>query len=215
MICLFPFNSFAAAGAATKYEVTMKEVELCSNVVCSNPYSVGTGAQVVDIASMTAGAEAAKFGSTAGLPMNRVFSHIRVTVNRAFVLDGNVDVSGTTCYPDGDAAGTATSLHEGSTTSTDQAETTMYIADAGDYGNDNSITMDYSPSALTYAKTMTIDGTEFTVVYELTTPYTPGPIAPKIKVSFNTSVALGAGRDNLGTCLFWPQEPYVEITLTE
>ena len=42
-----------------------------------------------------------------------------------------------------------------------------------------------------------------------------GPIAPKIKVSFDTSTALGRSVDAGGTCRMWPNEPLVTIALTE
>ena len=57
--------------------------------------------------------------------------------------------------------------------------------------------------------------TQFQIVYQLTKPYTVGLIAPKISIEFNTSEAIGAGRDNLGTCLFWPAEPYVSVSISE
>tara|TARA_B100001029_G_C14737965_1_gene273918 strand:- start:229 stop:375 length:147 start_codon:yes stop_codon:yes gene_type:complete len=42
-----------------------------------------------------------------------------------------------------------------------------------------------------------------------------GPIAPKIKVSFDTSTAVGGLVDASGTCRMWPNEPVVTIALTE
>ena len=220
-LVLFPVNVYAVAGAADKYEVTMKKVELCTSSSCTSPTEVAEGAQAVDIAGMSAGAEAASFGSTSGLPMGSTYTHLRVTLNRAFTIEGEVNVSGNNwCSTDSSAAGTATALHTGTLdtdgTPTDGVDQTLYISDAGDYGSDNSITMNYDSP--TYALSMTVGSpttSEMQTTYALTNPYTVGPTNPKIKVTFDTSAALGAGIDGGNNCLLWPQEPVVTIALTD
>jgi len=223
-ILLFVFltsKAVAVAGAADKYEVTMKKVELCESSACTTTTVVASGSQAVDIAGMTAGQEAASFGSTAGLPVGTVFTHIRVTLNRAFTIEGEVNVSGNNwCSTDSASAGTATALHTGTLdtdgTPTDGTDQTLYLSNAGEYGSDNSITIFYYNP--TYAHNMAIGSptaSEVQLIYKLVSTYIAGPIAPKIKVSFDTSSALGAGIDGGNNCLMWPEEPVVTIALTE
>ena len=53
-IIFLSFNLQAATGTADTYTVTMKKVELCSDMNCSSATVVGTGSQAVDIASLSA-----------------------------------------------------------------------------------------------------------------------------------------------------------------
>ena len=89
LIILFIFISYSSAnavsGVADKYEVTMKKVELCQSSQCQAPTEVASGTQAVNIASLNAGAEAAKFGSTSGLPIGKSYSHLRVTLNLSLI----------------------------------------------------------------------------------------------------------------------------------
>ena len=52
------------------------------------------------------------------------------------------------------------------------------------------------------------------LIYKLDSVYTVGLVAPQIKISFDTSGALG-GANVGGTCRMWPEEPIVTISLTE
>ncbi|PPR47670.1 MAG: hypothetical protein CFH19_00280 [Alphaproteobacteria bacterium MarineAlpha5_Bin9] len=217
----FSYNLFAASGEADKYEVTMKKVELCTSSSCSSPTVVATGSQSVNVASLSAGAEAAAFGSTSGLPIGTSFTHLRVTLNRSFTIEGEVNVSGDNwCSTDSSAAGTATALHRGTlktdNSPTDGTDQTLYLADAAtNYGDGNDITISYaSPSSAVSITIGSPSSSEVQLIYKLTSTYIAGPIAPKIKVSFDTSTALGAGISD-SKCEMWPQEPIVTISLTE
>ena len=211
------FGAYAASGSADKYEVTMKKVEFCISSACSSPTVIATGSQNVDIASLNAGAEAASFGTTSGLTPGTTYTNLRVTLNRAFTMSGTVTDGSNTCTTDGDAAGTATALHAGTKNDTSgKTDTTIYIADAGDYGSGGNITLSYSNPS--YAFKMTIGSpttSEMQLIYTLQDAYTVGLTTPKIKVAFNVSTALGAAVDAGGTCRMWANEPYVTITLTD
>tara|TARA_B100002003_G_scaffold216213_1_gene215595 strand:- start:271 stop:957 length:687 start_codon:yes stop_codon:yes gene_type:complete len=219
LLCLFSFNCFAATGSATVYKVTMIKVELCpaGDSTCASPTVIGSGSQTIDIASLTAGADAAAFASTTGLPFGITYQFLRVTISRSFSLKGTVDVSGNNCTTDSASAGTATALHTGTLNDTSvEVEQTLYLADAGSYGSDSSITMSYGSP--TYARSMSVgspSATEMQLIYQLGTLYQVGLIAPKIQVKFNTSTALGAGRDGSGACLMWAMEPNVAISITD
>ena len=197
----------------------MRQVDLCVDLWCETKTTIGTGTQTIDIASLTAGTEAAAYAQTTGLPFGTTFQFLRVTLNRSMTITGSVGgLGGATCYTDGNAAGTATALHTGSTSSGDLASTTLYIADAGQYGNDSSIGIYYSDQNISYARIMEVGqpaSDQMRMTYQLTKPYLVGLIAPKIQVKFNTSAATGGGRDGAGNCLMWPSEPVVVISITE
>ena len=220
-LIFFSFKTIAVSGVADKYEVTMKKVELCTSSACSSPTTVASGSQAVNIASLSAGAEAAAFGSTAGLPIGTTFTHMRVTLNRAFTIEGEVNVSGNNwCSTDSADAGSATALHVGTLdtdgTATDGTDQTLYLADADDYATDETITIGYGSP--TYAVSMSVgspSATEVQLIYELGSSYTVGLVAPKIKVNFDVSTALGAGIADTNKCYMWPEEPVVTISLTE
>ena len=85
-------NSFSASttGAADVYKVTMKKVELCTGSTsvtdCKNSIVIGTGNKVVDIAAVGSGSVAAAYGDPALLPLGETYTHMRVTVDRKFVM---------------------------------------------------------------------------------------------------------------------------------
>ena len=76
----------------------MKKMELCTgyqggdfhNITndsfCNDPVVLGTGEQVVDIASVNAGAAAASYGNAALLPLGETYTHLRVTIDKKFTV---------------------------------------------------------------------------------------------------------------------------------
>jgi hypothetical protein len=214
-------KEIAVSGVADKYEVTMIKVELCTSYACSSPTTVASGSQAVNIASLSAGAEAGAFGSTAGLPIGTTFTHIRVTLNRAFTIEGEVNVYGNKwCSTDSADVGSATALHVGTLDTdgiaTDGTDQTLYLADADDYAADETISISYGSP--TYAVSMSVgspSASEVQVIYKLGSFYTVGIVAPKIKVTFDVSTALGAGIADTNKCYMWPEEPVVSISLIE
>ena len=92
LLVLFITNSNAATvkGAASVYKVTMKKLELCTAstgvTVCTGAVVIGEGAQVIDIAAADAGAVAGSYGSAALLPLGTTYTHMRVTIDRKFVI---------------------------------------------------------------------------------------------------------------------------------
>ncbi len=93
-------STFAATGTgdAEVFKVTMKKMELCTgyqggdfhnitnNSFCNDPVVLGTGEQVVDIASVNAGAAAASYGDAALLPLGETYTHLRVTIDKKFTV---------------------------------------------------------------------------------------------------------------------------------
>ena len=92
-------------GNASVLKVTMRKVELCTgfqtgdfddiltDAFCNNAVVIGTGDQVIDIASVGAGLAAASYGQPTLLPLGETYTHMRVTIDKKFTLksDGTID----------------------------------------------------------------------------------------------------------------------------
>ena len=206
-------------GQPTQYQVTMKKVELCTDLACSTTYTVGERDMDADIASVSAGADIGAYAPTTGIPPGIVYTHLRVTISRTFTVTASISVDGGLCRTDGGNNANATQMTVGASSGTAVAET-MYLVNAGGYGPsdgtrdgdvdaaDNDIDVDYSsPSS---AKTMTVSGDNAVMVYELTAPYQKTLRAPVIKVKFNTATAIGV-EDT--ACSMYINEPSVNISL--
>ena len=94
-------NAGEVKGAADIYKVKMHKLELCtghttgdmddvatSTTQCQNAVTIGTSVAgvEVDIASVTAGAVAGRFGDAMVLPLGETYTHVRVTLNRNMKL---------------------------------------------------------------------------------------------------------------------------------
>ena len=95
-----------ATGPATKYEVTMLKLELCTDAplttefdtTCTGAVVVGTGNKVFDIASVNVGASVGQFISSTGLPVGTTFKYAKPTFSRQFKMTGSATLSNPTCY---------------------------------------------------------------------------------------------------------------------
>ena len=204
-------------GQPTQYQVTMKKVELCTDLACTSPFVLGEKDMDADIASVTAGADVGSYAPTTGIPPGIVYTHLRVTISRTFTITASISVDGGLCRTDGGDNATATQMTVGASSGTAVAET-MYLVNAGSYGatdgtrdgavGSSNIDVDYSsPSS---AKSMTVSGDNAVMVYELTAPYQKTLRAPVIKVKFNTATAIGV-EDT--ACSMYINEPSVTISL--
>ena len=84
-------------GNADVYKVTMRKLEFCtgSNDVtdCSDAIVVGSGDVQVDIAGVDAGAAAAAYGEPTLLPLGVTYTHMRVTIDRKFVIRNDTAIA--------------------------------------------------------------------------------------------------------------------------
>lgn len=238
------FNSQAASttGQADVYKVTMKKVELCTASTsvssCVGSVTVGDTTKVVDIASVSAGAAAATFGDPALLPLGETYTHMRVTIDRKFIIKADLEVSGVTDNCTTTAALSGSAYPGGSLSDNEKYDTTPILADGGTAaeadlylkndqmkvcgdatctgkGDANTITYAQGSGSSTY-QTQHADGStsdDHVMVYELSTPYTVALIAPTIDISFGTSAAIKATEVGTDFCMFDPQEPVVTITI--
>ena len=98
LFLLFLQTSVALAdtGPASKYQITMTKVELCTgypdsddnDVTCTGAVTVGEGSLTVDISSVSAGVEIGTFSDTSGLPIGSTFTHIKITLNKEYTIKG-------------------------------------------------------------------------------------------------------------------------------
>ena len=231
----------SASGPAAVYKVTMRKVELCTSSTsvtnCANSVVIGTGDKVVDIASVGSGSVAASYGDPALLPLGETYTHMRVTVDRKFIMK-----SGSVLDPAGDAEGcvtraTSDTLYGGTEAARkythnishaddkaigDAQEMNIYLVndsytqcENANCSSNSAATNDYSsPSKSLFQSTHDADTSDdHMLVYQLTSPYTVALISPTIDISFGTSEALGAFTAANGQCAFNAGEPVVTITI--
>ena len=204
-------------GQPTQYQVTMKKVELCTDLACSTTYTVGERDMDADIASVSAGADIGAYAPTTGIPPGIVYTHLRVTISRTFTVTASISVDGGLCRTDGGNNANATQMTVGASSGTAVAET-MYLVNAGSYGasdgtrdgDEGSSNIDIGYSSPSSAKTMSVSGDNAVMVYELTAPYQKTLRAPVIKVKFDTATAIGV-EDT--ACSMYINEPSVTISL--
>ncbi len=220
ILSLFLFqNAYSADahGQPTQYEVTMKKVELCTDLACTSPFILGEKNMAADIVPTEGGKNVANYASTSGIPAGIVYTHLRVTLDRTFKITGNVSVGSKECATDGGNNAGATQMTVGTDGGT-PAEENMFLVNAGSYidgsgkraGDVGSSDLDISYATPSSAKSISVSGDNALLVYELTAPYQKTLRAPVIKIAFNTSEAISANDD---ACAMWIEEPTVTITL--
>ena len=202
ILSLFLFqNAYSADahGQPTQYEVTMKKVELCTDLACTSPFILGEKNMAADIVPTEGGKNVANYASTSGIPAGIVYTHLRVTLDRTFKITGNVTVGSKECATDGGNNADATTMTIGTDGGT-PAEESMFLVNAGSYvdstgkraGDLGSSDLDISYATPSSAKSISVSGDNALLVYELTSPYQKTLRAPVIKIAFDTSEAISA-----------------------
>ena len=237
---IFISKSHSATGAADVYKITMRKVELCTASTgatsCDNAVVIGSGDKVVDIASVSAGSSAASYGDPALLPLGETYTHMRVTIDRKFVIKNSTAIAAgsnaTACrtvaatdtmYVTDEATDKYTHKPVVANNQT-AAEMNVYLindqytrcnlANCSNKTDDQDMTYAQGTGSSTYQSQHT-DGSsdaDHVLVYELTSPYTVALISPTIDISFGTSAAVGAQEVN-SLCQIWAEEPIVTITI--
>ena len=239
LLVLFIANSYAVKGAATVYKVTMRKVELCTGSTgvdnCDNAVVIGSGDKVIDIAAVDAGAVAGTYGNATLLPLGVTYTHMRVTIDRGFLMksaaidtgeSGDTDDCKTIASTDAmfvtdratDKYTHVPVVAEGGT----NAEMNLYMpndnysrclnATCGAVNEDIDMTYGtlYATAQEQHAEGDSTD--DHMLTYKLTTPYTVSLIPPTMDISFGTQEAAGAYEVN-SLCQLWAEEPVVTITL--
>lgn len=214
------------------------------DVDCTGAVTVGESTLAFDITSATAGSTVGSWISTTGLPIGTTFTHLKVTVDRDFTITGYAEAddncwchtttAGTydegtgkyLCRPAGTCVatkalaiaaaesqlvwvstrGTNRVCQEAACSSSGATETVSNNIE------DDGVDQDFYGLAL-YVGAVTSEN--INIIYKLSTPYTVGLIAPKIKIAFGTQNALSATEFTDGKCIVTPYYPKVQITITE
>ena len=188
----------SATGEATAYKITMTYLELCetgsTTANCLNPLAVGSGdSGLINIADTTAGVAAASYGNFTKVPFGKSYSHYQVTMKRAVRIKGSVSDGSNTCYTKSDNGDISKNV-VGSTTSSDEAEITAYMAmTISGLGDDiNSISAGDGTGTAQSAGTVDDDDEFFQVrgTFTKSIKLETGKI-PTLKLAFGTSNALG------------------------
>ena len=239
-LLIFINKSYSATGAADVYKITMRKVELCTGSTgvtnCDNAVVIGSGDKVVDIAAVSAGSAAASYGDSALLPLGETYTHMRVTIDRKFVIKNNTAIaagsnatacrtiaSTDTMYVTDEATDKYTHKPVVANNQT-AAEMNVYLindqytrcnlANCSNKTDDQDMTYAQGSGSSTY-QSQHADGSsdaDHVLIYELTKPYTVALIAPTIDISFGTSAAVGAQEVN-SLCQIWAEEPVVTVTI--
>ena len=231
-------------GNADVYKVTMRKLEFCtgSNGVtdCSDAVVVGSGDTQVDIAAVDAGAAAAAYGEPTLLPLGVTYTHMRVTIDRKFVIRNETAIAAgenaTACR----TIATTDTMYGAQTEASGKythkpvvannqtaADMSIYLVNdqytrcnveicQGDGGTtaDQGITYNQGTGSSRH-QTQHEDGSisdDHVMIYQLAEPYTVSLIAPAIDIAFGTQSAVGAAEVN-EICQMWAEEPIVTISI--
>ena len=222
---VFGGNGDTRYGPATKFEVTLKKAEFCTDAACTTAHTLVTKTSAMNISSAAVGAEVGGYASTMTLPpMGVTYTHMRSTVDRTFSITGYGASSGTAghyCYTDGSAGG-KTAYAAGTFASTAAAAAAAATASALEAPTPGDVTAFINGgtatfSGFSYDSGYTVSGDDMLVVTALTTPYTYYGQTPIIDISFATttgvsSVEAGSGDDS-NDCNLFPGPPTMIITI--
>jgi len=214
---LVSFESEAAipgtATAASKYEVTITQVDLCTSSTCTTTFLLGAGSKAFDIAAATSGADVGGYIDDLNIPLFQIFTHVRATISTT------ISLGGTWTDGDGDACGT-------SNETTASSHTNVYEASVGgtataedfvipNVGFNTVVQADYDGFNLSKSN----GAATATITFPLTSSYVNKGVSPRIEIQFNTSSAFGfvdGTAAGAGTaCQAFPRPPEVTITITD
>lgn len=85
--CVLNLGLGEVCGAATRYDVSVQSVALCTEASCANPVLVGTGARSFDIASAAVGAAVGSYANMDSVS-GGTYTHVRTIVSRTFSITG-------------------------------------------------------------------------------------------------------------------------------
>mgnify|MGYP001337235398 FL=1 len=187
----------SATGAASVYKITMTYLQLCetgsTTASCLNPLTVGSGdSGLINIADTAAGVAAASYGDFTKVPFGKTYSHYQVTMKRAVQIKGSVSDGSNTCYTVSNSGDISKNV-VGSTSSSDEAEITAYMAmTISGLGDEiNSVSAGDGTGTAQAAGTVDDDDEYFQYRGAFTKSITlkKGKI-PTLKLAFGTSSAL-------------------------
>lgn len=197
-----------SSARATRYDVIVTKVELCTDSSCSSALTVGSGSKTFDIASAGVGAQVGSYASLRNLPTGTTFTHVRVTIDPKIVATATgTDNSGNTCRTDSTNTASSPTAPGVAAAATAGAQT-LYVPSIGGYGGGSPTANDFLiPFRITR------NTSDLSILYPISS-FTVTQSPPTVKVLFNTSTAImffdaGGG----ATCRVYPAPPTVSITI--
>lgn len=195
------------AVTATQYDITIQQVELCSDAACNASVIVGTGTSTFDIAGVNAGADVGSYASTSGLTAGDTFTHVRVTIGTAITIaGGGLDNGGQNCQT---VTGNAAGGHAAVGTGTVGGAGTPMALTIPNVGVGGVTVADYAGFNMTKVN----GAATAQITFPLVAPFTVGDAEPLVKITFDTTNALGALQTGAGTCSVFPRPPSVSIDI--
>ena len=213
-------------GAATTYEITVTQVEICQSSGCGSSTVLGSTSDTFDIASAKAGGEIGQFANANGIPVGVAFSHVKVTLNRAITITGQGTTAGLSqsCSTSTNADSNATTFGLGSVggtpasqslTAPDTATNIVRPASLGGTSTVQISAAEYSSANITI-----VSPTSLAVTYPLGSTFTrqAGDSEPRVEIAIDTASALGVADSGAGVvsgnCVTFPREPTVTVNIS-
>ncbi len=205
----------------TKYQFTMKKLELCTESTCTGPTLLAEKDQVFDIGSAVAnpGQSVGTYVESISLPIGTTFTHWRGTMDRRFTLSGgtvNGLITGAgACFTDGTGTGTAGTATTGARTTDADASGRGSAASDMTLVVPNAVTVDFGNLTATYAaaELAIVDGTTMTFTQALAQPHTVANKPPALSVTFNVASTLDFTGTGADSCLIFFEPPAVTVTI--
>ena len=103
-------------GDAAVFKIIMRKLELCTGfqgghsfnireeAFCNDALTIGEGDKEIDITSVDAGLAVADYGKSALLPLGETYTHLRLTIDKKFVMKNYLDANGKGLNTGGTAA---------------------------------------------------------------------------------------------------------------
>ena len=203
----------------TKYEVTMKKVELCTSSACTTTTVLAEKDGTFNIASASAGADVGSWITGFALEIGMTYTHIKATLSSTFTIAGyttNSDISSDNCLTEA-TPNTASAANQGpivdGSSSTTGADMTWIVPNSANADNGDPYgAIDFSSYGITRAD----DAATITWVGALTNSYTPtASSSPKITIKFDVTNQLKSTQAVADTCYMWIEPPTCTVTLTD
>ena len=223
-----PILAAEVVATPTKYEVTMKKVELCTSSACTTTTLLAEKDGTFDIASASAGADVGDWITGYALEVGTTYTHIKATISSTFTIRGYItdddsnglseDYCVTVASPLTDSSGTSPAIvaESSATTNADMSYVVPNYLDDDNgtfYGTTTKTTFDAN------GLTKVNDASTFTWIGALSSAYTPSASsAPKITISFDVTNQLGAAGVNVSgnwQCAIYVKPPTVGVSLTD
>ena len=216
-----PISAAEVVGTPTKYEVTMKKVELCTSSACTTTTVLAEKDGTFDIASASAGADVGSWITGYALEIGTTYTHIKATISSTFTIAGyttNSDISSDNCLTAASpntASGHAQGPIVAGSSSTTGADMSWIIPNKLNADN-GSPYGDLSSSFSTNGITKSNASSTFTWIGALSSSYTPtASSSPKITIKFDVTNQLKSTQAGADTCYMWIEPPTVGVTLTD